>query len=170
MYKTTQSHSQHMKDQSFSITAGSIFTGTVTQSGVMLKEGQHRYKAIQTCTLTIESISGREVVCEIRRVECEKFIDGSSYPRPQLPEYLRLYLTTRGSCVERATGVYDPFTGVMLLRGGEPVVVSKSCVQWSQHHYALVVVGRRITGYAFNIEERDDRVEEAGVIRVDAIE
>jgi hypothetical protein len=156
-----------MKDQSFSITAGSIFTGTVTQSGVMLQEGQYRYKAIQTCTLTVESISGREVVCEIRRVECKKFIDGSSYPRPQLPEYLRLYLTTWGSCVERASGVFDPFTGVMLLRGGEPVVVLESCVQWSQHHYALVIVGGRITGYALNIGEYDDHVEEVGFIRVE---
>ena len=158
-----------MTKQFDSIAAGSVFTGTVTQSGVMTLDGPYRYRALQACTLTVESVTGRIVKCKIRRVECDKLINGSSVPSPSMPEYLRMYLNTWGSCVEHAAGVYDPLSGALLLDGGEPTAASALCVQWDRHQYALIVIGRTISGCAFSMEKRDDRVSEVGIVRVDAV-
>jgi len=133
-----------------------------------MTDGQYRYEALQTCALTVKSIDGNTTVCEIQRAENRKSINGSSDPLPLLPEYLRLYLTTWGSCTERATGTYDPLTGVLLLRGEEPVVVVHSWVQWSPHAYALVVGGDGMRGLAFDLDVGGDRVSEVGVVVVES--
>ena len=147
------------------LTAGTVYTGIVTQSGSMT-DGRYRYDAIQACTLTVKSFDNCTVVCEIKRVENQKFIDGHSIPLPAWPEYLIKYLTTWGNAVERAIGTYDPCTGLLLLQGEEPVVTVDSWVQWSRHAYALLVDEKGIKGLAFDLEEGANRVSEVGRLRV----
>lgn len=142
---------------------GSVFAGTVTQSGIMI-EGQYHYHALQTCTLIIKSLAQGATTCEIRRVESKKFINGQPIPLHNWPEYLQQYLTTWGSAVESAVGTYCPRTGVLLLRGEEPVVAVKSSVQWSPHVYALLVDDGVIKGLAFDLGEGADYVSETGVM------
>ena len=148
------------------LASGAMFPGAVTQSGTMV-EGHYYYEAHQTCTLIVKEFDGRSLTCDIRRVERTKLINGSAAPVPSLPTYLRLYLTSRGSCVERATGTYDPLTSVLMLRGDEPVVEVESEVQWNPHLYLLMVDGGRVSGLVFDLkEECGDRVSGVGTMLV----
>ena len=148
--------------------AGTVFKGTVTQTGAVT-DGGYCYEALQTCTLTVVSVRGEAVVCDVGRVESEKFIDGESGWRLSLPDYLNSYLTTWGSCVERAIGTYDPFTGFLLLKGQRLKVVRESEVQWSHHYYALVVDGSRVTGPVFCLEKMEDRDSGVGALVVELV-
>jgi hypothetical protein len=147
---------------------GTVFTGTVTQSGVMV-DGNFRYDALQTCTLTVTETENNNVSCDIERTELRKYVNGSQESDPSLPEYLRSYLTSHGSCVEHAAGVYDPFTEMLTVRGGWPETLSPSSVVWSPHLYMLVVSDRRMSGPVFCIDGMEDHKSETGAMQLQMV-
>ena len=112
------------------IREGVRLTGTVTQSGT-LKNGGFCYEAMQFCELEFISVRGNSVTCEIKRREQFKTVNkiaagGEGFN--DLPEFLKSYLGSQGSCREPACGTYDPFNRVLLLKSQWPSMTETSDV------------------------------------------
>jgi hypothetical protein len=151
------------------VKTGTAFTGTVTQSGVMV-DGDFRYDALQTCTLTVTETENNNVSCDIQRKELKKFVNGSQECNPSYPEYLRNYLTSHGSCIEHATGVYNPFTRMLTIRGEWPKTLSPSAVVWSPHLYMLVISDHQMMGPVFCIDGMEDHKSETGAMNLKMVQ
>jgi len=161
---TGQEKALPMQDK---LTAGATYTGVVTQKGIMKEDGL-LYEARQKCTLKLTRLdSVSHVECEIVRMEDVKLVNGSSQIDPHFPEYIRSYLSSNGSCVEYATGTYDTFSSLLILRSNRPTTVIGSAVVWSPQLYTLVVTGRRITGPVFCLDTMDDRNNDVGTLAVE---
>jgi hypothetical protein len=141
------------------------FQGTVTQSGVM-GDG-HRFRAVQAIDLELSCPDDAEqaVECTIRRTERAKTVDETSLPSPELPLYLQQYLSSFGSCLEKATGRwYRPEGLIMLTESERPAVLTPSDVLWSRHTYMLLLEadGVVLSGFAINMDDLADRTEDQG--------
>jgi hypothetical protein len=150
-------------------TAGARLTGAVTQTGVLL-DGGYRYEVLQDCSIRVAEVNGLSVVCEVDRTENRKWVNGLSEDdegAKALPPPLRAYLQTsrRSGCSERATGVYDPFTRVLRLRGEWPSsshAGGGDTVLWSPHIYTLLVSQQGLAGTVFCNDGMADRQSGVG--------
>lgn len=148
------------------LSMGARYAGAVTQSGTILDGGLH-FEALQACEIVFLKVDHHHCTCRIYRQETHKFINGIEDPNdPSLSQPVSEYLRLKGASFEMATGTYDPFNRVLLLRGSTPSVIRYSNVVWNQHFYSLVVGEDRIVGTVFCIDEMDDRENGVGSLEV----
>jgi hypothetical protein len=147
------------------LSAGSVFTGTVTQSGVMV-EDECRFEALQICTLTVTAVDHNDISCDIRRQESKKFVNGSAESRPGVPVYLTNWMNSLDSCLEHAIGTFNPFTSMLIMRSERPDTESSPNTVWSPHLYILLVEGRSLSGPAICTDGLDDRENDIGALKV----
>jgi hypothetical protein len=153
-----------------SLSPGSVLEGTVTQIGT-LKEGNYQYEALQRCKIRINEVDGSRVMCEIHRKEMFKQVNGHSLEDHDavraLPSNLQRYLQSKGSCVEHAQGVFDPFTRILTLKGQWPQADRLSGdVVWSPHLYTLMAMDKSISGAVFCLDRMPDRESGLGSLLV----
>ena len=147
------------------LSIGSIFTGTVTQSGVMV-EDECRFDSLQICTLTVTTVDNNDISCDIRRQESKKFVNGSAESGLGVPVYLTKWMNSLDSCVEHATGTFNPFTSMLIMRSKRPDKESSPNAVWSPHLYILLVEGKRLSGPAICTDGLDDREHDIGAMKV----
>lgn len=154
-----------------SLALGNVLIGCVTQTGTLL-EGGYRYEARQHCEVRITWVEGSKVACEIHRSERFKWVDGLSLDEnpdkvKALPPFLQRYLRSKGSCIENAQGVFDPFTRILTLKGQWPQADHLSeDVVWSPHLYTLIAMDGYISGAVFCLDKMDDRESGIGSLLV----
>lgn len=151
-----------------------MFKGTAIISGSVLISStgsKALYDAVHECTLLVtrhDRPSG-SVACSIIRQERCKTIDGQerlSDTETSYPDNIHRYLEKLGACIEEATGTYDAFTRVLVIRSASPRMIRPSSVVWDPHLYALVVTkdGRGLAGPAFSLDSPDGRACEVGSV------
>jgi len=153
-----------------SLAPGNVLEGTVTQIGTLI-EGNFKYEALQRCKIRITEVDGSRVMCEIHRKEMFKQVNGHSLVDHDavraLPSTLQRYLQSKGSCVEQAQGLFDPFTRILTLRSQWPQADDLSGdVVWSPHLYSLMAMDKSISGAVFCLDRMPDRESGLGSLLV----
>lgn len=139
---------------------GVTYEGRVSGTGLML-DGGYLYEAEHKCSLVVTECSGNCIKLKLTRTEFRKTINGEN--STDLPEYLRLYLTTFGASEETVEGCIDP-NGVIRAETKSIRVVLESDVYWSRRKYQLVASPDTLTGIVTDNESLSDRIDNGGVM------